>query len=663
MTPPSAAPRAVSFPLAVLLALALLAVLEAVRLPAGHRGTPAETLELVRVLVGVGAVVLCGPVIATSALGALRLAERRPLPRVVSSLGLLLLGLLAPWAVAWNQVPLKGFVVTLVLVATVAAAVTTGLAHASRTRWRRAGPLLALVGFVVLDGLNHAREPLGYPGVHLLFFQASLPLLAVALLPFARGALDRRGVRWSLGGAVVLGAVAGGPEPAQRPQALAETMLGRTFAIWRPWTEQDEPATPPPPPVPLAEAEADFARYSGLPSLPSGFRFEDHHVLLITSEATRFDGTSLASTNLATTPNLAALAREALVFRAAVSPSSTTLGSSAALLTHRLPSMAPLDVWRKPWHGELRAEAETIPERLAAAGRHTFWTGHDHKTCFSLAMPGFDQGFETVRLEDTERDGADPDTDARVARRAVETLRTAARRRERFFGWVFFGSPHGPYLTRRPDWPAETEHDRWLQELWEMDRHLGTVLDELRRLGLWEDTVIVFTGDHGEAFGEHGGDRHGNGVHREVRHVPLVVRVPNTPAAVLETPVATQHVLPWLMLRAGGPEARVREATLTELAATTVPMMRATGGAVVSEILGPHRMESVLVYPERSVYLDLVAGERRAYDLSSDPGEQINVWRRDPAAFPELHARAEAYLQVRAGLRRYHITPTRAAPE
>jgi arylsulfatase A-like enzyme len=65
-------------------------------------------------------------------------------------------------------------------------------------------------------------------------------------------------------------------------------------------------------------------------------------------------------------------------------------------------------------------------------------------------------------------------------------------------------------------------------ELRQVDRHLGVLFDELRRRGRWDETVVVVTSDHGEAFLEHGtlGHTH-NAVHQEGLQIPLLVRAPH----------------------------------------------------------------------------------------------------------------------------------------
>jgi len=59
-------------------------------------------------------------------------------------------------------------------------------------------------------------------------------------------------------------------------------------------------------------------------------------------------------------------------------------------------------------------------------------------------------------------------------------------------------------------------------------REFGKLVDELKRRGILENTIVVFVADHGEEFHEHGGWTHGHSLHQELTRVPLIVRVPDS---------------------------------------------------------------------------------------------------------------------------------------
>jgi arylsulfatase len=75
------------------------------------------------------------------------------------------------------------------------------------------------------------------------------------------------------------------------------------------------------------------------------------------------------------------------------------------------------------------------------------------------------------------------------------------------------------------------------------DEKIGEFLAALRERELLENSLLVFTADHGDAFGEHGYYEHPRYLHDEITHVPLMVRVPDGRRDVVETPVSTLDVV------------------------------------------------------------------------------------------------------------------------
>jgi arylsulfatase A-like enzyme len=91
-----------------------------------------------------------------------------------------------------------------------------------------------------------------------------------------------------------------------------------------------------------------------------------------------------------------------------------------------------------------------------------------------------------------------------------------------------------------------------------LDDQLGRLLDELERQGLLEETLVVITSDHGEAFGDHGLFGHTSSVYLDQVSVPLVVFAPGAPAGrVVREPVSLRDlpatIVDQLGLTQGGP--------------------------------------------------------------------------------------------------------------
>jgi arylsulfatase A-like enzyme len=381
-----------------------------------------------------------------------------------------------------------------------------------------------------------------------------------------------------------------------------------------------------------AEALAIFAQHSGLPVLPADLRLADHDLLVVTIETTRFDEARIGQED-SPMPNLSVLAGESLRFDRAYSPSSGTFQSSAGLMAMDLPSALPLTTWSRSWHGTFGDGVPTAAEWFARMNYRSFW--------------------DWVRLVDTGR--REPEADARLAEAAVE-FSSAVSREGRYFGWVFFVSPHEHYLVHDEKAPAATARDRYRQELRFADAQLGKLLESLRESGRFDDTIIIVTADHGEEFGDHGSWLHGSAVFEESIHVPLVVHVPGLDPAVVTHPTSTAYLLPWLFERA---PALVRERAVEGVRQGFAPMMKATDGAVIVEMIGHYRMQTALIWESDKLVYDFVADLTTGYALGEDPREFKDLAIHDDTHLDTRRPALEAYREQRASRRQFAFDPGR----
>ena len=118
----------------------------------------------------------------------------------------------------------------------------------------------------------------------------------------------------------------------------------------------------------------------------------------------------------------------------------------------------------------------------------------------------------------------------------------------------------------------EVFNDYYLNMIRDTDLSLQQLEDGLDELGLWEETVVIFTADHGEMAGDHGGIR-GKGpmAYEGNSHVPLIVVHPDY-ARGQQTDVVTSHLdlMPSLPGLAGLPEDQ-RRAAVQGLPGQTFP--------------------------------------------------------------------------------------------
>lgn len=369
------------------------------------------------------------------------------------------------------------------------------------------------------------------------------------------------------------------------------------------------------------------------------------NILLITVDTLRADQLGCYGAK-AMTPHIDRLAREGMLFTNAVSPMPSTRPAHFSLLTSLYPRQ----------HGvmnngeSLDEEIVTLPQLFATAGYRTAaFTG------VKLLAPGSgaERGFATFDF---------PDKGYRIAENVVPKARQWLLEHGgegAFFLWLHVFDPHMPYappdgarIPRPAQLPAEvTSFSRpqirplleghggdlppWLLEYARalyrgeveyVDRQLGELLTLLDEQSLTAGTVVAFTADHGECFGNGYYFEHGRCLFDGAVRIPLILRYPPAVAAGVE--VSRQ-----VGLLDVGP-------TLLELAGLPVPPTFAGRSVLTAKGNQP-------VFLQPPVYSDKAAqarAERLSY-LRSVAGEPL----RDAEANDHLALRTESWKFIVSG--------------
>jgi arylsulfatase A-like enzyme len=164
-----------------------------------------------------------------------------------------------------------------------------------------------------------------------------------------------------------------------------------------------------------------------------------------------------------------------------------------------------------------------------------------------------------------------------------------------------------------------------------IDGNLGRLIDHLRADGRLDRTIVVVTADHGEELWDHGGFFHGQSLHDELLHVPLVVRLPHGAHAgtVVERAVRSIDIAPAILEWANLPApSSFSGRSLTQA------MAHPNEPADVLFATATNRM-----FPTRyglrtaraKLVETVVEGQRVLFDLAADPGEQRDVLADEPA--------------------------------
>lgn len=283
---------------------------------------------------------------------------------------------------------------------------------------------------------------------------------------------------------------------------------------------------------------------------------KDANILLITIDTTRADHLHMYGYARETTPELDKLAKDGTVFEQGWAHAPSTRYSMPAIMTGRL----PLEVHYGPgWWPSLAPEATTIAERLQPLGFHT---GAITNYEYFDRSKHFDQGFaeydnENARLH-VNVGGPDNSHGSSSQQQTDKALAFVARHQnEKWMLWVHYYDPHYAYEPHAEKSFGSDDQALYDGEIWFTDHHIGRLLDDLRAKGLYDKTIVVVTGDHGEGFGEHpiqpdGGQKHGYHLYTEDTKVPLLVKVPGMAPRRTKTPGSHIDIMPTLVDLAGG---------------------------------------------------------------------------------------------------------------
>jgi lipoteichoic acid synthase len=254
------------------------------------------------------------------------------------------------------------------------------------------------------------------------------------------------------------------------------------------------------------------------------------NVVFIHLESTRARSTSLYNRHLDITPYLQHLAKQSLMVE-----------NAYTILPHTTKALTAVDCGIDPHLEREITEtdpggipARCLPELLDEQGYNSVW--------FSSATAEFENRKQLV-----ERFGYDDFY-------PVETMDKTGFQQSSYFGYeddimlqpsrdwleAHKGKPFvATYLgvtghhDYRPIGRYGFEHysndptlDRYQNEVRYLDFYLKNVIDQYKELGLYDDTIFVIYGDHGEGFGEHDLYQHDNTIYQEGVRVPLVILDP-----------------------------------------------------------------------------------------------------------------------------------------
>lgn len=302
-------------------------------------------------------------------------------------------------------------------------------------------------------------------------------------------------------------------------------------------TAPPEPATPREP-TPQPEAPDPFLALD---------RDGPPNILFIVVDTLRADYLGCYGHELPTTPNIdKLLCKRSVVFDQARATGSQTRFSVPPIITGKYFSEIKRSSGKWP---KVHKDEYVMAERLKDAG---YYTVAVHSIGYFQRNFKFYQGFD---LYDThvieERWPLHHNfTSDLVTDRVLEHLDNPERPQDKpFFMWAYYGDPHAIFLIHKAYVKTFGKGRKGLYrgEIAFTDEHIGRLMTGLEERGILEDTLIVFTSDHGEGLNkkeDHGHVYHGPNLYDEVIRVPLMVMGPGIEPARVPTSVSLLDLLP-----------------------------------------------------------------------------------------------------------------------
>jgi arylsulfatase A-like enzyme len=427
------------------------------------------------------------------------------------------------------------------------------------------------------------------------------------------------------------------------------------------------------------------------------------NIVLVIADQWREQAFGFAGDPNVRTPNFDLLASESVRLVNAVAGMPVCSPTRASFLTGQRPLTHGVFVNDVP----LNPEAVTLPKVLKAAGYDTAAIGKWHVDGHgrSVFIPRERrQGFDYWKVLECTHNYTDSifygDTSEQLhwsgydaldqTRDACDYLRARAKEAKPFLLWLAWGPPHDPYLTApekyraqydpaklilRPNVPATAEEKTrknlagYYAHCAALDDAMGEILATLRQTGLAENTVFVFTADHGDMLGSQGLMKKQK-PYEESARVPMLIRWPaglGQEPRTLAAPMNSEDLMPTLLglARIGIPKSVEGLDYSGHLRGGPDP----SDGAALLTCVQPFGEFNLVnggreyrgLRTARHTYVRDLNGPWLLFDNETDPMQQHNLVGEPAAA--ELQAKLDAQLTRRLKANGDEFLPGRAYVE
>ena len=399
------------------------------------------------------------------------------------------------------------------------------------------------------------------------------------------------------------------------------------------------------------------------------------NVVIITLDTVRSDHLGCYGYPRPTSPHIDALADVATLFTRSLVTSPWTVPTHASMFTGKFSFEHGAHAFEVP-EGTVNNVNPLPKSELTIA--EVLWE-HGYATGAVVANEAFlsqrwqlNQGFETYVVRRTYA----PEVNRRVFR-----WLDAVKDRP-FFLFINYIDAHRPYNTRpRPgvtkravvqdegelldslyhavmpgtgDIPVDLANkvtDQYDTAIANVDDAVGELIERLRRSGVYENTVVVVTSDHGEFLGEHHLVEHSKDVYQEVLTAPLIIKAPGQSNGLVDNRIVTSTDIPGLILNHFPPQwvdelAKFRDAPGNHEVIAEIYYTR------TKDLFSPkwgHRFNRIrtALFDWPYKLISSSDGQNELYHLERDPSESSNLIDSETVVAARLATRLQEFFASR----------------
>jgi len=380
------------------------------------------------------------------------------------------------------------------------------------------------------------------------------------------------------------------------------------------------------------------------------YQCDDCNIVLIVVDALRADHLECYGYNRETSPNICELADEGILFENAISQSAWTRPGVASILT----GLYPKNHGAENRNNSLSEDKTLISEVLKEQGYNTFAFVTNGNIAESF---GFNQGYTGfVYLKESSSEIQIHKGSDILNSRLFDNLQDLSNSKN--FVYIHYTDPHDPYTPNENVFSSDevefyssqdmnklsrtiknvSNQDEILDNLINFyddeivftDKNIGNLISWMKEKGIYNNTIIIITSDHGEGFLEHGEIRHGNTLYDELIKIPLIVHIPQSNPKIVSQQVSQVDIFPSVLDLVGLSDIK------DNLNIDGKSIFSGFQKYIFSELnLDNRRFASIRTDKEKLI-LDMKTNKFYDYNLAVDPLEQNNIYTKSKGSALEV---------------------------